>query len=83
MSWTMILIYSTFHGQLRRDRQSPVYLIGNDVMWPLLIFFTLLHGRKGWNSNFWKYMIAPLLVYAVDRFVVRAGYLGGGAGDQD
>jgi len=41
--------------------------------WIIIIFLLFLHGKGAWGSNFWKYMIAPIICGFIDLAMRRSG----------
>jgi len=53
---------------------DPVQKVGHKALfhyahlsWVLLVFLPFFHGKNGWGSNYWKFMVVPLFLYGLDK----------------
>mmetsp|Transcript_9197 Transcript_9197/g.13801 ORF Transcript_9197/g.13801 Transcript_9197/m.13801 type:complete len:999 (+) Transcript_9197:58-3054(+) len=67
----MLCIFMIFSGAqlLVRRKQFEIFWYTHVFIFPLFFFTILIHGNGGWNPNFWKWFILPLLLYLTERFV--------------
>jgi len=58
-----ITISSSF---ISPERNPRVFKIVNRAAYALVLVL-FFHGRDGFNQNFWKFMVAPVVLYCIDR----------------
>jgi len=65
--WALMVRPSLFYKQPGQTIYKRINTIGN----PLILIVLLFHGRSGWGANYWKWMLAPIVFYLVDRGMRR------------
>eukprot|EP00466_Bigelowiella_natans_P019522 jgi/Bigna1/144420/aug1.87_g19128 len=67
----VVCIFVIFSGGQRkvRRKQFEIFWYTHIFVFPLFFILLLIHGKGGWNPNFWKWFIVPAVMYAAERIV--------------
>merc|ERR1712025_317348 len=65
----MIPIYSATNPKIKT--LNPKLFKYTHLCWVPVIILCFIHGKGCWNTNFWKFMIGPVLIYIFDLLYVR------------
>jgi len=66
--WAVMISPNLFWRGPAQRTFTRIHGFGISVIVVLLLF----HGKDGWNTNYWKWMIAPAILFIIDR-VMRMG----------
>jgi len=65
--WALMVRPDLFYRQPGRTIHNRVSSIG----YPLILVVLFLHGKSGWGTNYWKWMLTPVVFYLVDKGMRR------------
>jgi len=66
--WALMVNPSLFYRQPGQTIFSRLTSIGC----PLILLVLFLHGKSGWGTNYWKWMLAPVVFYLIDQVMRRS-----------
>jgi len=69
--WCEVLIFAAVSPELQKRNRSMFALVHS--CWGIMIVLLVCHGKNGLGENFWKFIVGPMGLYAMDRLFRSGG----------